>query len=128
MSRRNLIGSGQNSANPLLDDRWIAARSAITRGSWVFSACEHCVCVSRNASARKLNLCPWPTPRDDFSFLDGNIYFHKGCNYLNDANEICNDIFNKSVPLINCKNSTILTKNEDKRWYFFLFCPPSMVW
>ena len=35
MSRRNFIGSDQNSAHPLLDDRWIA-RSAITRGSCIF--------------------------------------------------------------------------------------------
>ena len=28
------------------------------------------------------------TPRNDFGFLDWNTYFHKGCNYSNEANEI----------------------------------------
>ena len=40
MSTINFIGSDQNSAHPLLDDRWIA-RSAITQGSCVFIAREH---------------------------------------------------------------------------------------
>ena len=52
MSTRNFIGFGQSSAHPLQDDRWIA-RSAITRGSCVFNAREHC--VSRYASLRKGN-------------------------------------------------------------------------
>ena len=46
MSTRNFIGSGQNSAHPLLDDRWIA-RSAITRGSCVLNAREHAYSVMR---------------------------------------------------------------------------------
>ena len=32
-------------------------------------------------------------PRDDFGFLDWNIYFHKGCNYSNEANEMMYQYF-----------------------------------
>ena len=85
MSTRNFIGSGQNSTHPLLDDRWIA-RSAITRDSCVFNAREHR--VSRDAPVRKQNWREWRTPRDYFGFLDWNIYFHKGCNYSNEAYEM----------------------------------------
>ena len=41
--------------------------------------------------------------------------------------EWCNNIFDKQIPLIKCKNNTILTKNENKRCNF-LFCPSLMVW
>ena len=44
--------------------------------------------VSRDAYVRKRNLRAWRTPRDEFGFLDWNIYFHKGCNYLNETNEM----------------------------------------
>ena len=40
MSTRNLIGYGQNSVHPLLDDRWIAY-SPITWGSCIFKVREH---------------------------------------------------------------------------------------
>ena len=50
MSTRNFIGSGQNSAHPLLGDRWIA-RSAITQGSCVFNAYVHH--ISHDMSVRK---------------------------------------------------------------------------
>ena len=30
----------------------------------------------------------WRTSRDDFGFLDWNIYFQKGCYYSNEANEM----------------------------------------
>ena len=59
---------------------------AITQGSCVFNTREHR--VSRNASVRKQYLSVWRSPRDDFGFLDWNIYFHKGCNYSNEANEM----------------------------------------
>ena len=52
-----------------------------------FNACvQH---VPRDHSVRKWNLLARRTPRNDFGFLDWNIYFHKGCNYSNDANEMC---------------------------------------
>ena len=60
--------------------------SAITQVSCIFNAREHR--VSRDAFVRKRNLRAWRTPRDDFGFLDWNIYFHKGCNYSNEANEM----------------------------------------
>ena len=41
--------------------------------------------VLRVASVRERNLRVWQTPRDDFGFLEWNIYFHKGCNYSNDV-------------------------------------------
>ena len=53
MSTRKLIGYGQNSAHPLLDDKWIAC-SALTQGSYVFNMCEHR--VSSDASVCKWNL------------------------------------------------------------------------
>ena len=53
MLTRNFISSGQNSAHPLLDDRWIV-RSAITRDSCVFNTREYR--ILRNASVRKRNL------------------------------------------------------------------------
>ena len=37
-------------------------------------------------------------------------YFHMGCNYSNDANEM--------ILPISCKTNTILTKNENETWYF----------
>ena len=55
--------------------------SAFSNYAGVFNAREHR--VSRDASVRKRNLRAWRTPRDEFGFLDWNIYFHKGCNYLN---------------------------------------------
>ena len=61
-------------------------RSAITRGSCVFNARKHR--VLRDASVRNRYLRALRTPHDDFGFLDWNIYFHKGCNYLNYANEM----------------------------------------
>ena len=57
----------------------VIERSAITWGSCVFNACEHR--VSHDTSVRRRNLRAWQMPRDDFGFLDWNIYFHKGCNY-----------------------------------------------
>ena len=62
------------------------ARSAITQGSCVFNACEDR--VSHDASVRKQILRMWRTPHNNFGFLDWNIYFHKGCNYSNEANEM----------------------------------------
>ena len=44
--------------------------------------------ILRDTSVRKQNLLAWRTPRDDFGFLGWNIYFHNGCNYSNEANEI----------------------------------------
>ena len=76
---------------PSITRPWQRARPAITRGSCVFNAHEHH--VSRDASVRKRNvrkwnLRTWWTPRDEFGFLDWNIYFHKGCNYSNETNEM----------------------------------------
>ena len=59
---------------------------AIMWDSCIFNTREHR--VSRNASTRKPNLRMWRTPRNDFGFLDWNIYFHKGCNYSNEVNEM----------------------------------------
>ena len=56
------------------------------QGSYVFKAPEHR--ISRDASVRKRNLCTWQTPRNEFGFLDWNNYFHKGCNYSNETNEM----------------------------------------
>ena len=47
-----------------------------------------CLYVSRDASVRKRNLRTWRTPRDEFGFMDWNIYFRKGCNYSNDTIEM----------------------------------------
>ena len=59
---------------------------AITRGSCVFNTREHR--VSCDATVRKRNSRVWRTPRNDFGFLDWNIYFQKGCNYSNEASEM----------------------------------------
>ena len=69
MSRRNFIGSGQNSAHPLLDNRWIA-RSAITQGSLM------CVnAVYSVMSLRKRNSCKWRMPRNDLvSWIEALIF------------------------------------------------------
>ena len=56
------------------------------RGRCIFDAREHR--LLRDASVRKWNLHAWRPPRNEFDFLDWNIYFHKGCNYLNEANEM----------------------------------------
>ena len=56
-----------------------------TRGSCAFNTREHR--ISRDTSERKRNLHMWRTPRDEFGFLDWNIYFHKGSNYSNETNE-----------------------------------------
>ena len=71
---------------PSITGPWWIARSAITRGRGVFNVHEHC--VSCDAPVRKQNLRAWRTPRDDFGFLDWNIYFRKGCNYSNKVNEM----------------------------------------
>ena len=56
------------------------------QGSGIFNACEDR--VLRDTSVRKWNLHVWRSLRDDFGFLDWHIYFHKGCNYSNEANEM----------------------------------------
>ena len=38
--------------------------------------------------ANEIYPCDDWTPRDDFGFLDWNIYFHKGCDYSNEASEM----------------------------------------
>ena len=62
------------------------ARSAIMQGSCIINARVHH--VLRDTSLCKQNLREWRTPRNNFVFLDWNIYFHKGCDYLNEANEM----------------------------------------
>ena len=41
----------------------------------------------------------------------------------------CDNIFDKKITPIKCKNNTVLTMNKNKRWDFcsFLFCPSLMV-
>ena len=55
-------------------------------GRCIFNVHDHR--ISCDASVRKQNLRAWRTPRDDFGFLGWNIYFYKGCNYSNEANEM----------------------------------------
>ena len=43
-------------------------------GLVAYLTCKHR--LSRDMSASKGNLHPWQTPRDDFGFLDWNIYFY----------------------------------------------------
>ena len=80
LSTTNFIGFNQNATHLLPDHRWIAC-SAVTRGSCVFNACDHR--ILHDVSVSKRNLRSWRTARDDFGFLDWQIYFHKECNYMN---------------------------------------------
>ena len=71
---------------PSITITWWIVCSAITQGSCVFNVREYH--VLRDANVRKRKLRAWRTPRDEFGFLDWNIYFYKGCNYSNETNEM----------------------------------------
>ena len=62
------------------------------QGSCVFNAREYH--VSRDAHVRKQNLRAWQTPRDEFGFLDWNIFI-RGVIIQMKPMKWCNNIFDK---------------------------------
>ena len=101
MSTRNFIGFGQNSAHSLraIDAEIVGYVAYLIRVNTANRVTRlHANGIYARDERHAMILVSWTE----------TFIFHKRCNYSNDANKICNNIFYKWITPIKCKNNKFL--------------------